>query len=62
VRNEHFSIHIDEASDCSATSHLIAYMRYAEDITINKDMFFYKPIKRTRAKELFKIVDERKNA
>jgi hypothetical protein len=46
-------------TDCSATGHLIAYMRYAESIKINEDMLFCKPInRRATAKELFKIGDD----
>jgi hypothetical protein len=58
MRNKRFSIQIDKATDCSDTGHLIAYMQYVEDITINEDMLFCKPIKRrSTAKGLFKIVE-----
>jgi hypothetical protein len=46
MRHKAFSIQIDEATDCSGIGHLIAYVRYAEDTTINEDMLFCKPIKR----------------
>jgi hypothetical protein len=39
LRNKGFSINIDEATDCSGTGHLIAYMGYVED-TINEDTLF----------------------
>jgi hypothetical protein len=58
VRNERFSIHIDEATDCCDIGNLIDYVRFVEDTTIIEDTFFYKPIKRSvRAKELLEIVD-----
>jgi predicted nucleotidyltransferase len=59
MRNKIYSIYIDEATERSDTGHLIAYLRYVEDTTINEDMLFSKPTKRkATAKELFKIVDE----
>jgi hypothetical protein len=41
LRNKCFLIQIDEVTDCSGTGHLIAYVRYVEDTTINKGMFFF---------------------
>jgi hypothetical protein len=59
LRNKRFAIQIDEATDCSGIWHLIAYVRYGEDTTINEDVLFCIPIKkRAIAKELFKIVDD----
>jgi hypothetical protein len=58
MRNKHFSIQTDETTDCNGIGHLIAYVQYVEDTTINEDMFFCKPIKRrATAKEAIKIVD-----
>jgi hypothetical protein len=44
-RNNRFAIQIDEVTDCSGITHLIAYVRYVENKTFNEDMIFYKPIK-----------------
>jgi hypothetical protein len=44
-RNNRFAIQIDEATDCSGVAHLIAYVRYVENKTLNEDMLLYKPIK-----------------
>jgi hypothetical protein len=46
LRNRRFSMQIDEATDCSGIVHLLAYVRYVEDTTINEDMLSCKPIKR----------------
>jgi hypothetical protein len=56
IGNKSFSTKIDEATDCNGIGHLIAYVWYVEDTTINEDMLFCKPIKRSTAKELFKIL------
>jgi hypothetical protein len=44
LRNKRFSVQIEEATDCSGIAHLIAYVRYVEDTTINEDIVFWKPI------------------
>jgi hypothetical protein len=36
-----FSVQIDKATDYSGTGHLIAYVRYVEDRTVNEDMDFW---------------------
>ncbi|PNF14736.1 hypothetical protein B7P43_G08930, partial [Cryptotermes secundus] len=57
LRNKRFSIRINEATDCSI-GHLVAYVRYVENTTINEYMLSCKLIKRrATAEELFKIVD-----
>jgi hypothetical protein len=60
LRHKRLSIQFDKATHCSGIVHLTGYMRYVEDTTINKDVFFFfKSIKRrATAKELFKIVDD----
>jgi hypothetical protein len=59
LRNNSFAIQIDEATDCSGVAHLIAYVRYVSNKTLNEDMLFCKPIKsRETASEIFKIVDD----
>jgi hypothetical protein len=40
LRNSRFAIQIDEATDCSGVAHLIAYVRYVENKTLNEDMLF----------------------
>jgi hypothetical protein len=45
MKDEAFSIQIGEATDSIGIGHLIAYVRHAEDTTINEDMLFCKPIK-----------------
>jgi hypothetical protein len=42
LRNKRISIQIDEETACSGAGHLIAYVRFVEDTTINEDMLFYK--------------------
>jgi hypothetical protein len=37
-------VQADEATDCSGTGYLIAYVRHVEDKTINEVMLFCKPI------------------
>jgi hypothetical protein len=55
-RNKCFSIQTYEVTDGSGTGHLIAYVRYVEDTTINEEMHFCKHIKkRATAREPFKI-------
>jgi hypothetical protein len=46
MRNKCFSIQILEVTDCSGIGHLIAYVRYNEDRTINENMLFCKPVTR----------------
>jgi hypothetical protein len=59
LRNNSFAIQIDEATGCSGVAHLIAYVRYVENKTLNEDILFCKPIKsREAALEIFKIVDD----
>jgi hypothetical protein len=58
-RNNRFAIQIDEATDCSGVGHLIAYVQYVENKTLNEDMLFCKPIEsRETALAIFKIVDD----
>jgi hypothetical protein len=46
IRNKSVSIQNDETTDYNSIGHLIAaYVRFVEDTTINKDMFFCKHIK-----------------
>jgi hypothetical protein len=40
LRNNHFAIQIDKATDCSGVAHLIAYVRYVENKTPDEDMLF----------------------
>jgi hypothetical protein len=46
LRNNSFAIQIDEATDCGGVAHLIAFVQYVENKTLNEDMLFCKPIKR----------------
>jgi hypothetical protein len=47
ARNKRFSTQTDETTDSSGTGHLIAYVRCGVGTTINEDMLFCKPVKRT---------------
>jgi hypothetical protein len=65
VRSKHFSIQIDEVTECNGIGHLIAYVRYVEGTTIKEKMIFCKPIKKKsnskRTSKLF-MIQRKKNA
>jgi hypothetical protein len=46
LRNNRYAIQINKATDCSGVAHLIAYVRYVENKTLNEDVLFCKPIKK----------------
>ena len=58
LRDNHFALQVDEATDSSKDCHLIAYVRYVHGGEIYEDLLFCKPIlKRATSRELFNIID-----
>ena len=58
LRDNHFALQVDEATDSSKDCHLIAYVRYVHGRELYEDLLFCKPIlKRATADELLNIID-----
>jgi hypothetical protein len=51
MRNKRFSIQINEVVDCSGIGHLVAYMQYVADKTINKGQFLHTYKKKSNSKK-----------
>jgi hypothetical protein len=50
LRHKTSSLRIDEATDCNGIGHLIDYVRYVEDTTINEDMPYANVLKESNSK------------
>jgi hypothetical protein len=46
MRNKCFSIQILEVADCCGIGHVMPYVRYVEDKTINEEVIFCTPLKK----------------
>lgn len=58
LKNKHFAIQFDEATDCNKDIHLICYFCLIEGVNVTKDLLFFKSIfKDTKDKDLCKIIN-----
>lgn len=58
LRDKLFSIQLDEATDSNKDAHLIAYVRFCDNISIVEELLFCKPIElKTTALALFAILN-----
>ncbi|XP_060774414.1 zinc finger BED domain-containing protein 5-like [Neoarius graeffei] len=58
LQESRFALQVDEATDSSKTCIFIAYVRFVNELSLNEDLLFCKPVpSRATAEELFKIMD-----
>ena len=58
VKDKHFALQVDEATDSNKDCLLIAYVRYVDTDDLSEDLLFCNYVRnRATADELFKIID-----